>query len=229
MIPLRTTSLLLALAAILPASFASGAEPDEASALAVLSSGADLHEKARACQVLGVVGGPDSIPALAALLDKEILSDYARSGLENIKDPSAGAALLTALPKLSGLQLAGAVNSLGVRRDVAAVPALQKLALDPKSGVREEAIASLGMIGNPAAAETIGAALTDGPPELRIPAAHAAFIAAGHLKDGGDPAAGKKLLEKVANAKISEQITAVAVRLDPGFGASPPPAAPESK
>src|SRR4051812_45959141 len=52
----------------------------EASALAVLGSSADMHEKARACQELAMLGGPASVSALAALLDDEHLSDYARSG-----------------------------------------------------------------------------------------------------------------------------------------------------
>ncbi|MBI4623157.1 MAG: hypothetical protein HY736_08065, partial [Verrucomicrobia bacterium] len=58
------------------------AETPEAEALAVLASGAGVHEKARACQELAVVGGSASVPALAALLDHEHLADYARSGLE---------------------------------------------------------------------------------------------------------------------------------------------------
>ncbi|MCX6932679.1 MAG: hypothetical protein NTZ29_08320, partial [Verrucomicrobia bacterium] len=123
--------------------------PVETAALAVLASDAGLREKARACQELGDFGGPASVQALAALLGKEHLADYARSGLEGIKDPSAGEALRTALPTLEGRYLAGVVNSLGVRRDTAAVPALQKLALDPKRGAAEAAIASLGMIATP--------------------------------------------------------------------------------
>ena len=84
----------------------------ESAALAVLASDAGLPEKARACQELGDLGGPKSVAPLAALLNKEHLADYARSGLEGIKDPSAGVALRKALPTLEGRFLAGAVNSL---------------------------------------------------------------------------------------------------------------------
>ena len=76
--------------------------PVETAALDVLASDAGLREKARACQELGDFGGPASVPALAALLGKEHLADYARSGLEGIKDPSAGEGLRTALPTLEG-------------------------------------------------------------------------------------------------------------------------------
>ena len=174
--------------------------PVETAALAVLASDAGLREKARACQELGDFGGPASVPALAALLGKEYLADYARSGLEGIKDPSAGEALRTALPTLEGRYLAGVVNSLGVRRDTAAVPALQKLALDPKRGAAEAAIASLGMIATPAAAKTLQTILVSGPAALRVPAAHAALVAAEQLVRDGNTTAARAVLSAVVQA-----------------------------
>ena len=174
--------------------------PVETAALAVLASDAGLREKARACQELGDFGGPASVPALAALLGKEHLADYARSGLEGIKDPSAGEALRTALPTLEGRYLAGVVNSLGVRRDTAAVPALQKLALDPKRGAAEAAIASLGMIATPAAAKTLQTILVSGPAALRVPAAHAALVAAEQLVRDGNTTAARAVLNAVVQA-----------------------------
>lgn len=174
--------------------------PVETAALAVLASDAGLREKARACQELGDFGGPASVPALAALLGKEHLADYARSGLEGIKDPSAGEALRTALPTLEGRYLAGVVNSLGVRRDTAAVPALQKLALDPKRAAAEAAIASLGMIATPAAAKTLQTILVSGPAALRVPAAHAALVAAEQLVRDGNTTAARAVLNAVVQA-----------------------------
>ena len=174
--------------------------PVETAALAVLASDAGLREKARACQELGDFGGPASVQALAALLGKEHLADYARSGLEGIKDPSAGEALRAALPTLEGRYLAGVVNSLGVRRDTAAVPALQKLALDPKRGAAEAAIASLGMIATPAAAKTLQTILVSGPAALRVPAAHAALVAAEQLVRDGNTTAARAVLNAVVQA-----------------------------
>lgn len=188
---------LLALALAGSGRAAEAPEAPEAAPLAVLAANAGVHEKARACQQLAVVGSPAAIPALAALLDQEPLADYARSGLETIQDPAAGEALRNALPKLDGRLLAGVVNSLGVRRDTAAVPALQKLARDPKSGVASEALASLGMIADPEAAKTLRAVLTSGPAELRVPAAHAALAAAAQLAKAGKPAAARELLDDI--------------------------------
>lgn len=172
----------------------------EAEALAVLNSNAELHEKAVALQDLAPFATAKSVPALTALLGHEQLSDYARSGLEIVPDPSAGAALRQALGKLQGRQLAGVVNSLGVRRDTASVPELQKLALDPKRGVASEAIASLGMIGSPAAADTLKKIVTSGPANLRTDAAHAALVAAEQLAKAKNVPAGKALLDAVAKA-----------------------------
>lgn len=184
--------------------------PVETAALAVLASDAGLREKARACQELGDFGGPASVPALAALLDKEHLADYARNGLEGIKDGSAGAALRAALPKLEGRYLAGAVDSLGVRRDVAAVPALQKLALDSKSGAAEAAIASLGMIATPAATKTLQDILTNGPPALHVPTAHAALLAAEQLARNGNTSEARAVLNAVVRALPPGHLATVA-------------------
>jgi HEAT repeat protein len=189
---------------------ATAGETPEAAALAVLASDAGLHEKARACQELAVYGGPAAVPALAALLNQEHLADYARSGLEGIRDPAAGAALRKALPGLEGRLLAGVVNSLGVRREIAAVPDLQRLALDPKRGVAAEALASLGMIGNVEAAKTLQKVLADGPADLRMPAAHASLVAAERLAKEGNTAAARSLLDRVARAVPSGHVATVA-------------------
>lgn len=210
-------------AAALAASLSSSviaAPTTEAAQLAVLSSSTDLHEKARACQELAVIGGPASVPALAALLSQEHLADYARSGLEGIKDPSAGAALGKALGTLSGRQLAGVVNSLGVRREAAAVPDLQKLALDPKRGVASEALASLGRIGNGDAVKTLQKVLADGPAELRIAAAHASLAAAAQLARDGKVAAARELLERVVRALPPGHLATVAQQQAAALGAN---------
>ena len=98
--------------------------PSPAELIAALTTGSDPHAKALACQQLAIVGGPEAVPALAALLADQHLSDYARSALESIADPAAGVALRDALAKLSGRCLAGVIDSLGVRRAAAAVPVL---------------------------------------------------------------------------------------------------------
>ncbi|MCX6874159.1 MAG: HEAT repeat domain-containing protein [Verrucomicrobia bacterium] len=203
------------------------AETTEASALAVLASKAGVHEKARACQQLAVVGGPAAVPALAALLDHEPLADYARSGLEAIQDPAAGEALRKTLPRLNGRLLAGVVNSLGVRRDTLAVPELQKLALDPKRGVASEALASLGMIGTGETAKTLRMVLTDGSADLRIPAAHAALATAAQLARDGNLAAARELLDEVVRTLPAGHLATAAQRQAASLRANQAPAVPK--
>jgi HEAT repeat protein len=193
---------------------------NKASLLAVLDSDAKTHEKAVACEKLAWVGGPEAVPALAALLGDEHLAAYASSGLEAIEDPGADEALRNALPKLEGRLLAGVVNSLGVRRDVAAVPDLRTLALNPKRGVASEALASLGMIGTVEAARTINQVFADGPETLRIPAAHAALVVAGRLAADGKPAPAREVLGRVVRTLPPGNISAAAKRQAASIGVS---------
>lgn len=193
-------ALLLAEAARGGAAAATPPHPKEAEHLAMLANSTDLHTRARACQELGVVGGPASVGALAALLGTEHLSDYARSGLEGMSAPAAGEALRRALPKLEGRFLAGAVVSLGVRRERAAVAELRELALDNRRGAAAEAIAALGMIGTPEAAKVLEQVLAGGAAEPKGAAAHAALVAAERLATEGKPAEARRLLEATRRA-----------------------------
>ena len=206
---LRRASLSLLLACL--ALSATAAENKEAAALAVLKSSTDLHEKARACQELAATtASAAAVPALAALLNEEHLSDYARSALESIPDASAGKALRDAAKKLEGRHLAGVVSSLGVRREKAAVPDLRALALDAKRGVAAEAIAALGLIATTDAAKILEQTLASGAADLRVPAAHAALLAAEVLAKEKNVAAARSLLDAIGRAKLSDHLTTVA-------------------
>ncbi len=185
--------------------------PKEAEHLAVLANSTDLQARARACQELGVVGGSAAVAPLAALLGVEHLSDYARSGLEGIRDPAAGEALRRALPQLQGRYLAGAVNSLGVRRDRAAVSDLQRLALDPARGAAADAVAALGLIATPDAAEALQKVLAEGAAETKAAAAHAALAAAERLNREGQAGVARRLLESAVKA-VPEGPAATAAR-----------------
>lgn len=187
-------------------------QSNENPALSTLASAAGTEQKARACQELAVIGGPKAVPALAALLGDEKLSSHARSGLELIEDPSAGEALRNALPGLDGRLLAGAVTSLGVRRDAAAVPALKKLIEEPGRGVAEPALAALGQIASAEAVETIRKILANGPADLRVPAAHAVIAAAGKMVKDGKRDAASDLLGCVRVADVPAHIKVAAVQ-----------------
>ena len=102
-------------------------ENEEARLIAVLQSAASTHEKDAACADLKRIGTKQSVPALAALLTDEQLSHFARYALESMQAPEAGAALLAALPKTSGSNEVGIINSLAVRKETAAIAPLGSL------------------------------------------------------------------------------------------------------
>lgn len=180
---------------------------DEKTALATLASDAGTEEKARACQQLAITGSSKCVPALAALLGDEKLASYARSCLENIHDPAAGVALHAALPGLRGSLLAGAMISLGVRREARVVPELSKLSGSTEPEIRDAALFALGRIATPEAVEKILTLLTQGRADHKLPAAHAALAAASKL----DRAAASALLEAVRKADVPEYVRKAAV------------------
>lgn len=176
-------------------------KPESATAAelnALLASDADIQLKARSCQQLAINGTADSVPALEKLLGDEKLGDYARCALENIPSPAAAEALRRALPALKGRLLAGAVNSLGVLRDTAAVPALAALAQSPASERESGALAALAQIASDEAVGGIRSALSG--PNARA-AAQAALAAASQLLDDSKKAAALALLRDLTTSK----------------------------
>ena len=147
---MRRFLIMFCLAATSASLLAQGADEEE-ELIGVLRSEAKLFDKAKACQRLAAIGTKRAVPALAALLGDERLGGYARFGLEPIADPAVDAALRQALGTLEGRLRVGVINSIGVRRDPKAVPALATLALSGKQGAAE-ALAALGRIATDEAA-----------------------------------------------------------------------------
>ncbi|HOX39606.1 MAG TPA: DUF1080 domain-containing protein [Candidatus Brocadiia bacterium] len=131
----------------------------DAAAIAVLKSAAPREEKMKACRELAQQGGRGVIPALEALLVDEELSHMARYGLEPLPYPEAGEALRNALPKTGGSLKVGVINSLAVRGDALAVPALIELLSSEDAAVAQESARALGVIATPEAGAALKAAL----------------------------------------------------------------------
>lgn len=79
------------------------------------------------CRMLALVGSAKCVPALAALVRDPKTADAARTALEIVPGPEAGAALRDALASLPGHAKAGLIGSLAARHDAAARPALTAL------------------------------------------------------------------------------------------------------
>ncbi|MDY7107646.1 MAG: ThuA domain-containing protein [Planctomycetota bacterium] len=114
------------------------------------SDSSTVDAKAFACRQLALVGGDESVAALAALLDDERLSHMARYALEGIPRDAAAGALRNALHRVSGELRIGIINSIGERGDIRAVPMLRHIATDDRATMLA-VIAALGKIGDQAA------------------------------------------------------------------------------
>ncbi|RME91019.1 MAG: hypothetical protein D6766_12450 [Verrucomicrobia bacterium] len=141
-----TLALWLALG---PASMTPAARAaDEATLLATLQNpAASVPERCAACVELRVSGTTNAVPALAALLTDERLGHAARYALEGMPFAEAAAALREALGRTRGPLRAGIVDSLGWRRDTAAVPRIVPLLTEGDDTEADAAAAALGRIG----------------------------------------------------------------------------------
>ena len=134
----------------------------EAELTALLQSDAPSADKAIACKQLAIAGSSAAVPALAELLSDQQLSSWARIALEAIPGPEADEALRSAAGSLDGLLLVGMINSIAVRRDVAAVSLLTNRMADENREVASAAAVALGRIGNAEARDALHRALSRG-------------------------------------------------------------------
>lgn len=134
--------------------------------LTVLSADASLQEKSAACRELARIGTRQAVPVLAPLLADEKLSHMARFALEPIADPAVDEALRAALGKVKGQLLVGVINSLGVRKDPAAIDLLAGFLTNTDPAVAQAAARALGCIGGAAVQALKGNPTTQTGPNL---------------------------------------------------------------
>ena len=155
------------------------AQPSEADLIQLLRSDAPAAAKAPACKQLAIYGSEAAVPELAKLLADEQLASWSRIALEAIPGSAADEALRGAIPSLKGKLLVGVINSIGVRRDGAAVEVLTGRLQDQDVETASAAAAALGHIGNTAAVKALRQALADGRAPASAPVAVRAAIAEG--------------------------------------------------
>ncbi len=131
-----------------------------------------------ACRALRLIGGPDSVPVLAALILKPETTDAARYALERIPGGEADQALLTVLEKAQGEIKRGIIFSIGERKSAAAVPAFERLAGGKDIPLAADAVKALGKVGGPDAVRALTAMLDKAGPQLKLEAASALLLAA---------------------------------------------------
>jgi len=213
--PLYAILIVALLLACAVPTFAQTVAPkqDEPKLIAVLQD-ADAPQKAKidACRQLAIIGGKDSISPLAALLGDEKLSHMARYGLERNPDPAVDEALRSALDKLQGGPLVGVVTSVGVRRDVKAVPALAGLLKGSDPVVARAAARAMGSIGTSEAATALQQALPNAAADRRLDVCEGLLRCAERLAAGGQKEQAVAIYDQLRKLDGAHQVRAGALR-----------------
>jgi HEAT repeat protein len=131
----------------------------------------DRHAKLRetAIGALGAIGGPESVSALAAMVDDDRSSvrQAAASALARAGGPAAVPALRRALGHKDPTTRRGAAEALATVRDAGAVEAVRGALTDGNRQVRDAAIQSLASIGTKEAVSALVAGLHAGDREMK--------------------------------------------------------------
>ncbi len=179
-----------------------GKSEKETLLLETLRSDKSPGEKALACKQLAIYGSGAAAKDLAGLLSNPELSSWARIALEAIPGPEADTALLTASQSLDGRLLVGVLNSIGVRRVTAAVPALIERLKDSNADVASAAAVALGRIGNPDATQALKAALTTSARGARAAVGEGCVLCAERLFADGQAAEAAALYDVIRAADL---------------------------
>jgi HEAT repeat protein len=193
-----------------------GARPEEyptieARLLAVIETpGATMPGRQFACQMLRLVGSPKCVPAMAKLLADEYLSHMARNVLLGMNDPAAADALRQALGITQGKVRIGIINTIGDRGDSDSLSALAALLTNGDEAVTDAALAAIGKIGGPAAADALDGAKVPDPAKPSW--AQAYLRCAGDLAVQGNAARAQKMYQALLDGHYSAQVSAGAFR-----------------
>ena len=207
-------SLLLALVLLFPGLQPSlrGAETNEQQLMQLLQSNASPMEKDSACAQLKRIGTDESVPALAALLTDEQLSQSARYALEAMSSPEAGRSLIAALDNTTGLTKAGIIESLGIRSETKAMPALAKALADSDPAVACAAATALGQIANPEAVAALQAALNGSAGPVHNAVVDATLRCANHLLAVGEQPKASALFQQLYDTQKEDFARVAAFR-----------------
>jgi HEAT repeat protein len=118
----------------------------------------------------------------------------------------------SALPGLTGALKAGAIGSLGVRRDEASVSALAASLGDADKEVGCAAACALGNIGTPDAARALGQAAKSAPEGVKPAVADGCLVCAEQLLADGKKAEAVALYKSLAGADQPKHVRLAATR-----------------
>ncbi|MBU6401096.1 MAG: HEAT repeat domain-containing protein [Verrucomicrobia bacterium] len=185
---------------------------------AILQTDASYEAKQFVCRQLAVVGTARQVPLLARLLTDSQFSDMARYALGAIPDRSVNRALRQALNQTSGKTQIGIINTLGFRRDTAAVRRLGRLLNGADPGVATAAAHALGNIGGPEAAGLLSRTLARATGEFHFAVADAYLACAEGYLARNDRAHALEIGRELFQARQPVQTRVGALRLLAGAG-----------
>lgn len=175
---------------------------NEGALVAILQGNGPKEDKALACKRLAIVGTDKAVGALAALIPDAELCSWARIPLEAIPGQAASDALREAMGNVSGNILVGVINSIGVRRDVEAIPALTVRLGDADTEVAAAAAVALGNMGNGTVADILRAAVGHASMPVRSAIAEGCVLCAEQLIAAGQAEEAVELYSAVLQAEV---------------------------
>jgi len=188
-------------------------EARQARLIQALQSPELTAEKAAAFEELAAWGSPDVIPLLAPLLADEQLAHYARCALEPNPHPAVDELFRKSLDGLQGKLLIGVINSIGVRRDEQAIPALADKSVDADIAVAGAAAHALGCIGTQQAGDALLASIgsaTTVPQRTQL--ARGVVLCAENLSAAGERERAVALYDLVRDADVLPEVRWAALR-----------------
>ena len=178
----------------------------------LLRSDATLDAKQFICRRLSVIGSEDSVTVLAAMLGEPETADMARYALERIEGEAVNEALRKALPKATGKEKTGIINTLGARGDGKSVGVLAGLIYDSDAQIATAAVSALGRITDSQAAALLADATGKTSGALKQQVLHAYINCADNLAKLGDKAKALEIYSQLYSSENSEAIRIAGLR-----------------
>lgn len=197
--------LLLTLAVVRTGECQTTQSNNEQELLAILRGDAPPADKAMACKRLAVYGSSAAVPELAKFLSDPRLASWARIALEAIPGTAADEALRASTESLQGNLLIGVINSIGIRRDQAAVELLTARLRDKDAEVATAAAVALGHIGNDAAAKSLRQVLAEATGPLLNGVAEGLILCAERFHSDGQADEAVAIYDEVRKADVPRQ------------------------
>jgi HEAT repeat protein len=177
-----------------------------------LKSSATLASKDYICRQLSLIGTGASVPQLTAMLANPKTADMARYALERIPGDDVNEALRRALTKALGKERIGIIDTLGNRRDAAAVAPLSRLLGDRDAAAAAAAASALGQIGNLSAFEALANARSRATGDLVDRILDATLTCANRLASAGNTQVALKAFQDLNAPNLPTMIRIGALR-----------------